>query len=134
VHAIRNPDWPDPEQEKVRFTGMPPATRRKRDQARMAELTFALYTITVGFTLSAITAHLYRLSGAKARAGRNQTLRLAVMALAGPSMIFETAARRFVAKEWSPAAFWLTTAGIAYWCLAIGLLTLEFMLYAAQPS
>lgn len=68
------------------------------------------------------------------KSNRGQIWRLAVMALAGPSMFFEAAARRFLKKELSATAFWLMTAGIAYWCLAIGLLTLELMLYAGQPS
>jgi hypothetical protein len=100
----------------------------------MFEFTFALYTIVVGFTVSAIAANLYRISGATADTDRGQILKLTVMALAGPSMIFEWAAKRFLDKEWSAVAFWLTVAGISYWCLAIGLLALEFMLYAAQPS
>jgi hypothetical protein len=100
----------------------------------MAELTLILYTIVVGYTLSAITANLYRLSGTAVKTGHGQILKFAVMALAGPSMIFESATQSFLDKKWSACAFWLTTAGIAYWCLAIGLLTLELMLYAAQPS
>ena len=100
----------------------------------MAELTFALYAITVGFTLSAIAANLYRMSGAESKTSRGQFFRLAIMALAGPSTIFESVTKRFLRKEWSAGAYWLTVAGISYWSLAIGLLTLNFMLYAAQPS
>ena len=100
----------------------------------MAALTFALYTITVGFTVSAITANLYRISGAKAETNHGQLVRLAVMALAGPSVIFEMAAKRFLDREWPVYVFWLTVAGISYWCLALGLLTLNLALYATQAS
>jgi len=95
----------------------------------MFELLLAVYTIAVGFTVSAIVANLYRISGAKTETSRGQVLRLVVMAVAGPSVFFESAVRRFIAKEWTAAFFWLATSGLAYWSLAIGLLVLDVSLH-----
>ena len=95
----------------------------------MLELTVALYTITVGFTASAITANLYRICHAKGETGSDQLVRLVVMTIAGPSVLFETAIRGFLAKEWTTIAFWLATSGVAYWSLAIGLLVLDISMH-----
>jgi hypothetical protein len=95
----------------------------------MLELTLVLYTITVGFTASAITANLYRICHAKGETDSGQLVRLVVMTIAGPSVLFETAIRRLLAKEWTAIVFWLVTSGIAYWSLAIGLLILDISIH-----
>ena len=88
-----------------------------------------LFAITTGFTASGIVASLYRLSGAKADTGTGQTLRLAVMAIAGPSVIFEYAVRGYKTKEWAPMLFWLVVALVNYWSLALGLFVLDVAMH-----
>ncbi len=50
------------------------------------------------------------------------------MIVAGPTVLFETAVRGYLAKKWSPLFFWFVAAGLAYWSLAIGLLVLDIAL------
>jgi hypothetical protein len=88
-----------------------------------------LFAITTGFTASGIAANLYRISGATASTGTGQTLRLAVMAIAGPSVIFEYAVRGYNAKEWNPLLFWIVVALVTYWSLALGLFVLDVALH-----
>ena len=91
----------------------------------MDSLWLVLFTITAGFTVSAIIANLYRLLGFRAEERSGRVWRVAVLVIAGPSVIFEMAMRGFLAKEWTPSTFWLATAMLAYWSLAVGLLVLE---------
>lgn len=87
-----------------------------------------LFAITVGFTASGIAANLYRLSGAEAKTSAERTIRLVVMVVAGPSMIFENAVQGLMSKKWTRATFWLATVGVTYWSLALGLLVLQVAL------
>ena len=94
----------------------------------MQELALVLFAITAGFTFSGIAANLYKLSGAKANTSRGKTVRFAVMTVAGPSVIFESAMRGLLAKRWTRGAFWLAAVGAAYWSLALGLFVVEMLL------
>ena len=91
----------------------------------MYELGLALFAITAGFTFSGITANLYRLSGFKAKTSTERTFRFAVMTIAGPTVIFESAVKGLLAKTWTRGAFWLAITGVIYWSLALGLFVLE---------
>lgn len=91
----------------------------------MDKLWLILFAITAGFTVSAIIANLYRLLGFGTEERSGRVLRVAVLVIAGPSVIFEMAMRGFHAKEWTPPTFWLATAMLAYWSLAVGLLVLQ---------
>ena len=84
-----------------------------------------LFAVTAGFTASGIAANLYRLSGAKPGDRNAWFLRMAIMTVAGPSVIFESAIKGFVAKEWKPATFCLVIGAVAYWSLALGLFVLQ---------
>ena len=50
-----------------------------------------------------------------------------VLVVAGPNVLFEKAMRGFLQKEWTPVTFWLVTAGVLYWSLALGLIVLEIV-------
>ena len=91
----------------------------------MYELGLALFAITAGFTFSGLTANLYRLAGFKAKTSAERTFRFAVMTVAGPSVVFESAVKGLLEKKWTRGAFWLTVLGVVYWSLALGLLVLE---------
>jgi hypothetical protein len=81
----------------------------------------ALFVMTAGFTASGITANLYRLLASKPETPTGKTVYVAVMAVAGPSVLFENAAKTFRAKGCSPIAFWLAAAIAGYWSFILGL-------------
>ncbi len=92
------------------------------------DIVVVLYAVTAGFTASGITANLYRLLASKPQSTPARITYLAVMAVAGPSVLFENAATSFRSKSCSRLAFWLAAAICAYWSLAIGLLVLNVAL------
>ena len=84
-----------------------------------------LFSITAGFTASAIVANLYRISGLQTETTSGRAVRAVVLVMAGPSVLFENAIRGLIDKKWHPVTFWLTTAGVLYWSLALGLVVIE---------
>lgn len=94
----------------------------------MTPLLLVFFSMTAGFTVSAIVANLYRLSGAKAEDNSGRTIRLVVMVVAGPSVIFENAMRGLIARQWPIMAFVLVALGVAYWSLVLGLILLNVVL------
>ncbi len=96
----------------------------------MHSLWLLSFSIASGFTGSAIVANIYRIvQAAQARAStesfRERTIRSVVLVFAGPSLLFDNAMRGFRAKTWHPVTFWLATAAVLYWSLALGLLVLQ---------
>jgi len=96
----------------------------------MQSLCLVLFSIAAGFTLSGIVANLYRVCGFKPETRNGAILRVIVLIVAGPTVIFEAAIRGRAKKEWTASFFWLVTAGLAYWSLALGLFVLEIALSA----
>ncbi len=94
----------------------------------MNSLVLFLFATTVGFTASGIVATLYRIAGFEGNDASNKVLRAIVLVVAGPTVLFETAIRGYVANRWNPVFFWGAAALVAYWSLAIGLLVLEIVL------
>jgi hypothetical protein len=91
-------------------------------------LTVALFAMTAGFTASGITANLYRLLAEKPQSSAGKTIYIAVMVIAGPSVLFENAAKSFRSKDCSGFAFWLAAAVAGYWSFVLGLFTLDIVL------
>ena len=91
----------------------------------MKALWLMLYAVTAGFTASAITANLYRVAGFKAETRGSQIFRSAVLILAGPSVLFESAMRGLIGKTWHPVSFWLATTLVLYWSLGLGLFVMQ---------
>lgn len=87
-----------------------------------------LFSLAVGLTASGIVANLYRLFGQKPETLSARAGYLAVMAVAGPSVLFDNAARSWRKKDCSAIAFWLAAAIAGYWSFALGLLVLAFAL------
>jgi len=87
------------------------------------------FAVAAGFTGSAIIANLYRVSGMKAQSAWGRALRNAVLVLAGPSVLFESAMRGLLAKTWHPISFCLAAALSAYWSLALGLLVVDIAIH-----
>ena len=85
-----------------------------------------LFAITAGFTASGIVANVYRLFAREGREkGSAQIVYYLSMIFAGPSVLFENAAKALREKNCSRLAFWLATAVSGYWSLALGLFLIE---------
>lgn len=84
----------------------------------------ALFALTAGFTASGILANSYRLIADKPQTTVARIGYIAVMVVAGPSVLFENAAKAWRESSCSGTAFWLAAAIAGYWSLAIGLLIL----------
>ena len=87
------------------------------------------FSIAAGFTASAIVANLYRISGFRVNTPSGEVFRLAVLVVAGPSVLFDSALRSLRAKDWKPVSFWFVTLGVLYWSLAIGLLVIDVAIH-----
>jgi hypothetical protein len=90
------------------------------------ELLVAAFITTAGLTASGIVANTYRLAVGKTEPSR--ALYLAVMVVAGPSVLFDNAARTRLKKECSHIAFWLAAALALYWSLFIGVFVVSLAL------
>lgn len=87
-----------------------------------------LFALAFGFTASGITANVYRLLAKKPESVQARVVYAGVMILAGPSVLFENAAKSFRAKKCSGIAFWLAAAVAGYWSFALGLFVLNIYL------
>ena len=94
----------------------------------MRDVVVMLFSIAAGFTASGIVANLYRLVADKPQSGIGKTIYLAVMVVAGPSVLVGNATKSLRAKGCSRFAFWLATAVAGYWSFAIGLFVLNISL------
>jgi hypothetical protein len=94
----------------------------------MHDAMIALFAVTTGFTASGIIANLYRLLAKDSGSSFARVMFVAVMIVAGPTVLFENAARAWREKSCSGVAFWLAAALCGYWSLAVGLLVLQVAL------
>lgn len=90
----------------------------------------ALFALTVGLTASGIVANIYRLLGKKPETLSARIGYLAVMSVAGPSVLFDNAARTWRKRDCSAMAFWLAAAIAGYWSFALGLLVMSVAIAA----
>jgi len=92
------------------------------------------FAIAAGFTASGIVANLYRViceqAGVKPESPVGRNSRWAVMVIAGPNVLFDTALRHIRAKEWKPVQFWVVVALVSYWSLALGLFVIDLAVHA----
>ena len=84
-----------------------------------------MFTIAGGLTLSGIVANLYRLIAAKPKNGGESWAYYGVMAVAGPSVLFDNATRSFRKKECSRWAFAFALGLAIYWAMMLGALFIE---------
>jgi hypothetical protein len=96
-----------------------------RKEAGLRNLMIACFAIAAGFTASGISANLYRLLVKDAATSLGRAVYVAVMIFAGPNVLFESAARAWRKKSCSAVAFWLATALVGYWSLALGMLFIQ---------
>jgi hypothetical protein len=83
-----------------------------------------LFALAAGLTLSGIVANLYRLLARKPENPRQRAVYFTVMALAGPSVLFNNATKSFRGKDCSPTAYLFAVTLTGYWCFALGLAVL----------
>ena len=93
------------------------------------DLLVFLYAMTGGLAVSGIIANIYRLvTPKKSETATGRTAYIIVMAVAGPSVLLDNAARSRQAKNCSTVAFWLAAAVSAYWSFIIGLFAMNIAL------
>ena len=93
------------------------------------DLMVVLFATTAGFTASGIIANIYRLIvKKKAENPFSKLSYIAVMVVAGPTVLFDNAARSWKTKSCTAMAFWLATAICGYWSFALGLFVIELAL------
>jgi len=112
------------------FLGMPAAFPQSGFPGRVMlhELFVALFLVVAGLTASGIASNLYRLIVKDPSKSGGRSLYFAVMVVAGPSVLFDNAARALRKKECSQFAFWLAAAVAGYWSLALGLFVVSVAL------
>ena len=86
-----------------------------------------LFALAAGLTLSGIAANLYRILARKPENGPERALYLAVMTMAGPSVLFNNATKSFRGRDCSAAAYLFAITLTAYWSFAIGSVLLWFI-------
>lgn len=96
------------------------------EEAGVHDALVALFAMAAGFTASGIAASLYRLVAKDTGSSLGRAVYVVVMIFAGPTVLFENAARAWRQKSCSGVAFWLAAALCGYWSLALGLLVIQF--------
>jgi hypothetical protein len=89
------------------------------------DLLLLLFALAGGLTASGIAANLYRILARKPVSRPQKAVYFAVMAVAGPSVLFNNATRSFRAKACSGAAYVFAIMIAAYWSFALGLAILS---------
>jgi Family of unknown function (DUF6949) len=93
----------------------------------MHNLLVFLFAMTGGFAVSGIVANIYRLIAPKPNGG-GKIAYYVVMVIAGPSVLFDNAARSWRSRGCTAIAFWLAAAISAYWSFIIGLFGMSLAL------
>jgi hypothetical protein len=85
------------------------------------DLLLLLFALAGGLTLSGIAANLYRILAHKPVSRPETFVYYAVMAVAGPSVLFNNATKSFRSRDCSASAYFFATMLVAYWSFALGL-------------
>ena len=80
-----------------------------------------LFALAGGLTLSGIAANLYRILARKPASRPETMVYYAVMAVAGPSVLFNNATKSFRSRACSTTAYVFAVAVTGYWSFALGL-------------
>ena len=94
----------------------------------MKDVLIALFAVASGLSASGIVANLYRILGRRPQTLTGQAGYVAVMIVAGPSVLFDRSIRHWRAKGCSPLALVIAVAISGYWSFAIGLLMISLRL------
>ena len=94
----------------------------------MRNLELLMFAIAGGLTLSGIVANLYRLMATKPKSGVESWIYYGVMVLAGPSVLFDNAAKSFRKKECTRMALAFALCLATYWAMILGAIVLEMVI------
>ena len=94
----------------------------------MRNFILLLFAVAAGLTLSGIAANLYRMVAKKPSGTLATYAHYVVMALAGPSILFENATRSFRKKECSHAAYGFALGLVIYWAFMLGAIVIHLAL------
>jgi hypothetical protein len=125
------PEWNicRPPAADKRAHGVQSSICRDRGLRMFHDLLVVVFATTAGFTASGIIANIYRLVvKTKAEKPLAKLSYWAVMVVAGPTVLFDNAARSWKTKSCSAMAFWLATAICGYWSFALGLFVIQLAL------
>ena len=114
--------------EAATSEGMSPAFAKVwlgSDEKMLRDVLVVGFAMAFGFTLSGITANLYRLCAAGSDRDSLQMPQLLVMIFAGPTVLMANATRSRRARDCSPFAFSLASAIAGYWSFVLGLFLLN---------
>lgn len=95
----------------------------------LRDLIVFLFAATGGLTLSGIIANIYRLAAKKPKSTPGSVLHYAVMAVAGPSVLFENATRSYRKQDCSDLAYLIAVAVAGYWSFLLGMGVLRTIPY-----
>src|SRR6185437_10105854 len=93
------------------------------------DLMVFLFAVAGGLTLSGIIASLYRLAAKKPQTASGSVVHYAVMAFAGPSVLFENATRSYRKRDCSDVAYLIAVAVAGYWSFLLGMGVLQTIPY-----
>jgi hypothetical protein len=91
----------------------------------MKSFMLLMFAISSGLTLSGIVANLYRLVSAKPKGDNKNWVYYGVMTVAGPSVLFDNAARTFRRKECTAMALVFALGLAIYWAMVLGAILLD---------
>ena len=94
----------------------------------MHDLVVMLFAVAAGLTFSGIVANFYRLVARKPVSQLETAIHYGVMAVAGPSVLFENATKSFRSRDCSRSAYGLAMAVTFYWSMLLGLVALTLWL------
>jgi hypothetical protein len=84
-----------------------------------------LFATTAGLTMSGIIANLYRLLARKPQGTPAHAVHIAVMVIAGPSVLIENSTTSLRARDCSKLAYGFAIFIAAYWSFALGLFAMR---------
>ena len=91
----------------------------------MRQVLILLFALAGGLTLSGIAANLYRILARKPSSRPETIVYYAVMAVAGPSVLFNNATKSFRGHACSITAYVFAVTVAGYWSFALGLAILS---------
>jgi hypothetical protein len=94
----------------------------------LKDLIILLFAVAGGLTLSGIAANLYRILARKPASQPESMVYFAVMAVAGPSVLFNNATKSFRSQACSGTAYLFAVMIAGYWSFALGLMILSIYL------
>lgn len=84
-----------------------------------------LFATTAGLTMSGITANIYRLLARKPAGMPAHAVHIAIMIIAGPSVLIENSTASLRSRDCTKLAYGFAIFIAAYWSFALGLFAMS---------